>query len=156
MLDSNGNLVTVPGLNGPLITDPWDLTINDQGSTAQVYVSNVSGTAGANGTVVRIDLSIIGGVITVVDEVEIGNGYPTRPDMAAFVVGPGGLAFDPAQPHAVRRLARRYGQRHRGRHDLCYPQRGHGDDPVTEGTWSTPTRCTCTGRWGCCWRPTAT
>ncbi len=96
VLDSSGNVVNVPGLNGPLITDPWDLTIDDQGSTAQVYVSNVSGTAGTNGTVVRIDLSIAAGVITVVDEVEIGSGYPSRPDSAAFVVGPSGLALDTA------------------------------------------------------------
>ena len=33
--------VTVAGLNGALITDPWGLTVNDQGSTAQVFVSNV-------------------------------------------------------------------------------------------------------------------
>jgi len=94
VLDKNGNAVNVPGLNA-LITDPWDLTINDQGNTAQVYVSNTSGATGPNGNVVRIDLKINNGTITVVDEVQVGSGYATRLDAAAFVLGPGGLAFDP-------------------------------------------------------------
>ncbi|MBV9124536.1 MAG: TIGR03118 family protein, partial [Planctomycetes bacterium] len=40
ILDSNGNVVqTLGAANG--ITEPWDLTVNDQGSQAQVFVSNV-------------------------------------------------------------------------------------------------------------------
>jgi hypothetical protein len=95
ILDSNGNLVkTITDAN--LLKGPWELTVNDQGSTVQVFVSNVSATSGANGTVTRIDLQIAGTTVTVQDMVQIGSGYSTRPDAAAFVVGPAGLAFDPS------------------------------------------------------------
>jgi hypothetical protein len=94
IIDSNGNLVkTITDAN--LLKGPWALTVNDQGSTVQVFVSNVSATSGANGTVTRIDLMIQGSTITVQDMVQIASGYNTRPDTAAFVVGPAGLAFDP-------------------------------------------------------------
>jgi hypothetical protein len=96
ILDKNGNVVSVNGLNGTLITDPWSLTVNDQGTTAQVFVSNASGTTGTNGTVVRIDLKIQNGTITVMDEIQVGSGYNTRPDPAAFVLGPAGLVYDAA------------------------------------------------------------
>jgi hypothetical protein len=95
VLNSHGGPVNVPGLNG-LVTDPWDLAVNDLGNNVvQLFVANVSGVAGANGTVVRIDLKILGGAPTVVDEVRIGSGYLTRLDPNAFVVGPTGLAYDP-------------------------------------------------------------
>ena len=76
-----------------LLDNPWDLTINDQGTTAQVFVSNVL-PAPNGGIVTRIDLSISGGTVTVVDKVQIGSGYATRPDTAGFVTGPAGLAYD--------------------------------------------------------------
>jgi hypothetical protein len=95
ILDSNGNLVkTITDAN--LLKGPWDLTVNDRGGTVQVFVSNVSGIAGANGTVTRVDLHIAAGVVTVTDMVQIASGYATRTDPAAFVVGPAGLAFNPA------------------------------------------------------------
>jgi hypothetical protein len=96
ILDKNGNVVsTLTDAN--LLKDPWDLTINDQGSTAQVFVSNVSGTTGANGTVTRVDLSIPAtGAPTVTGMHQIASGYATRLDAGAFVLGPGGLAYDPA------------------------------------------------------------
>jgi hypothetical protein len=97
ILDNNGAMVkTLTDAN--LIDGPWDLTVNDQGSTVQVFVSTlakgISATAAPNGTVTRIDLSISGGVITVQDMVQIASGYATRTDAAAFVVGPAGLAFN--------------------------------------------------------------
>jgi hypothetical protein len=97
VLDSNGVLVkTITDAN--LLNGPWDLTVNDQGSTVQVFVSNVSknvsATAAPNGTVTRIDLHISGSTVTVQDMVQIASGYATRTDAAAFVVGPSGLAFD--------------------------------------------------------------
>src|SRR5262249_4374126 len=52
ILNSQGR--TVMTLRNPSLLDgPWDLTINDQGSQAQVFVSNV-----LSGTVTRIDLTI--------------------------------------------------------------------------------------------------
>jgi hypothetical protein len=66
------------------------LTINDQGDDAQVFVSNV-----LNGVVTRIDLTIpkVGDPI-VQSYTRIASGYLTRPDSAALVVGPTGLAYD--------------------------------------------------------------
>jgi hypothetical protein len=94
ILDSNGNVVRT--LTNSLFNEPWDVTVHDQGAMVQIFVSNVSSTSGANGTVVRIDLAIAGPVITVLDMIQIGSGYNTRLDSAAFVVGPSGLAFDSA------------------------------------------------------------
>jgi hypothetical protein len=94
VLNSRGHPVNVPGLNA-LVTDPWDLAVNDMGHLVQLFVANVSGAAGAHGTVVRIDLAIVHGAPRVLDEVRIGSGYTTGLDPNAFVVGPTGLAFDP-------------------------------------------------------------
>jgi Domain of unknown function (DUF4214) len=99
ILDSNGNLVsTLTDAN--LLNGPWDLAVNDQGNTVQVFVSNVSknisATASPNGTVTRIDLQIQNGKPVVQDMVQIASGYATRTDPNAFVVGPAGLAFDAA------------------------------------------------------------
>src|SRR5262249_14147897 len=52
ILDSTGKVVTTLS-DSQLLDGPWDLTVNDQGSTAQVFVSNV-----LNGLVTRIDLTI--------------------------------------------------------------------------------------------------
>ncbi|HET6881477.1 MAG TPA: CHRD domain-containing protein [Pirellulales bacterium] len=95
VLDTNGNLLET--LQGPPIADPWDMTVNDQGATAQLFFSNVSGTSGPNGSVWRIDLSTPpGGNIAETRAVQLGSGYNTRLDANAFVVGPGGLAYDAA------------------------------------------------------------
>jgi uncharacterized protein (TIGR03118 family) len=90
ILDSNGNQVA--NLTDPnLIQGPWDLAINDQGTTAQLFVSNV-----LNGVITRIDLSIPSGSTPVVqDMVQIGSGYTHMSDPAALEIGPTGLAFDP-------------------------------------------------------------
>ncbi len=90
ILDRNGNVVTTIS-NSSLLDGPWDLTVNDQGSHAQVFVSNV-----LNGVVTRIDLSIPrSGDPRVESLTRIGSGYLTRTDPAALVVGPTGLAYDP-------------------------------------------------------------
>jgi hypothetical protein len=98
IIDNNGNVVkTLTDAN--LLNGPWDLTVNDQGSKVQIFVANVSkgvsATAAPNGTVTRIDLKIQAGMPVVQDMVQIGSGYATRTDAAAFVLGPAGLAFDP-------------------------------------------------------------
>jgi hypothetical protein len=88
LLDGNGNIVTTLTSN-PLIDGPWDFTVNDQGRSVQVFVSNV-----LNGTVTRIDMTFDNGVPVVHDEVTIASGYPHRGDPAALEIGPAGLAFD--------------------------------------------------------------
>ena len=90
ILDRNGNVVTTLS-DSKLLDGPWDLTINDQGSQAQVFVSNV-----LNGMVTRIDLTIPNGGNPIVEsQTQIASGYLTRIDPAALVVGPTGLAYNP-------------------------------------------------------------
>ncbi len=89
ILDRNGHVVTTLS-NSSLLDGPWDLTVNDQGSHAQVFVSNV-----LNGVVTRIDLEIPkSGAPVISSMTRIGSGYLTRTDPAALVVGPTGLAYD--------------------------------------------------------------
>ena len=57
-----------------------------------VFVSNV-----LSGTVTRLNLSITSGTVTLVSKTQIGSGYATAPNMAAVVVGPTGLAYDPSR-----------------------------------------------------------
>ena len=75
ILDANGNLVMTLA-NSKLLDGPWDLTINDQGNFAQVFVSNV-----LSGTVTRIDLQIpAGGKPQVLSKTQIASGYAHRTD----------------------------------------------------------------------------
>jgi uncharacterized protein (TIGR03118 family) len=89
ILDATGKVVTT--LTDPKLLDgPWDLAVNDQGNTAQLFVSNV-----LSGTVTRINLSVpVGGTPSVVTETQIASGYLHRTDPAALVVGPTGLAYN--------------------------------------------------------------
>jgi hypothetical protein len=90
VLDSNGNVVKT--LTDPNLLDgPWDLTVNDMGSQAQVFVSNV-----LNGTVTRFNVTIPpGGTPQFDGGTQIASGYTFRGDPAAFELGPTGLAFNP-------------------------------------------------------------
>jgi hypothetical protein len=90
ILDSNGKVV-VTITDSKLLDGPWDLTINDQGNFAQIFVSNV-----LSGTITRIDLRIHDGKPEILDKVQIASGYAHRLDPAALVVGPAGLAYDQA------------------------------------------------------------
>jgi DNA-binding beta-propeller fold protein YncE len=97
ILDRNGNLVRKLA-SAAFLDGPWDLTLDDRGSSVRVYVSNV-----LSGTVTRIDLALDEGDcdshgnprIDVVSETQIASGYLHRCDPSAFVVGPTGLALDP-------------------------------------------------------------
>jgi uncharacterized protein (TIGR03118 family) len=90
ILDRTGKVVdTISDAN--LLDGPWDLTINDQGSQAQVFVSNV-----LSGTVTRIDLTIPnGGKPTVTSETQIASGYSHVITQPVLAFGPTGLAYDP-------------------------------------------------------------
>jgi hypothetical protein len=73
-----------------LLDGPWDLTVNDVGNRAQVFVSNV-----LNGTVTRINLKTThSGKIAVESMTRIASGYGFACNTAAVVVGPTGLAYD--------------------------------------------------------------
>jgi len=89
VIDRFGNLVTTLASKA-FLDGPWDLTINDQGSSAQIFVSNV-----LNGTVTRLDVFLGGGNFSVVGINQIAHGYSFAPNSAAVVVGPTGLAYNP-------------------------------------------------------------
>jgi DNA-binding beta-propeller fold protein YncE len=74
-----------------LIAGPWGLAVSDQGSKAQVFVTNV-----LNGTVSRIDLKLPrrGDNVVVSDMVQVGSGFSQQLDPAVFWLGPTGLAFN--------------------------------------------------------------
>jgi hypothetical protein len=92
VIDRHGRLAST--LSSPSLLDgPWDMAVDDQGSSAHVFVSNV-----LKGTVTRVDLRIEGdgaeARVGVASEVQIASGYAHRCDPAALVVGPTGLALD--------------------------------------------------------------
>jgi len=89
ILDKNGNVVQTL-TDSALLNGPWDLAVNDEGTHAEIFVSNV-----LSGSVTRINLSIPNGGTPIVEgETQIASGYIHRPDPNALVVGPTGLAFD--------------------------------------------------------------
>jgi hypothetical protein len=89
ILDRNGKIVvTLTDQN--LLDSPWDLTVQDEGHVAKVFVSNV-----VSGTVTRLDLSIpINGIPVVMSETRIAKGYMVQPNKAAVILGPTGVAYD--------------------------------------------------------------
>lgn len=88
IFDRNGNLVTTLN-DATLLDSPWDLTINEQGTEAQVFVSNV-----LSGTVTRLDFSFGKGGLNLVSKTQIGSGFGSQVIPAIVAVGPTGLAFD--------------------------------------------------------------
>ena len=91
VLDKSGkvvaNLADPATLNGP-----WDLTINDMGTTSQIFVSDI-----LSGSVTRFDVSTpSSGGFQVTSATQIASGYKFHSDPAAVEVGPTGLAFNPA------------------------------------------------------------
>jgi hypothetical protein len=88
IINRHGKLIKV--LNDSVFLDtPWDLTINDNGYQAQVFVSNVK-----SGTVSRLDLAVGPSDVTVLRETRIAMGYTVQPNAAAVILGPTGLAYD--------------------------------------------------------------
>jgi hypothetical protein len=88
VIDRNGNLVRTL-TDAKYLGSPWDLTINDEGAHAQVFVSNA-----VTGTVARIDLSVGENDVAVMSQNEVAEDYAHHGNPAAFVLAPTGLAFD--------------------------------------------------------------
>jgi hypothetical protein len=88
VLDVRGN-VAAHFDTEELINGPWGLAINDRGSRAQLFISNVF-----DGTITRLDVTLENGGVSVKNALKIGSGFGFGPDMAAVVVGPAGLAYD--------------------------------------------------------------
>ena len=90
VLDRNAHVVMT--LRSKQMQDgPWDLAVEDNGTNARVFVSDV-----LSGAVTRIDLSIdqTTSPVRITSETQIASGYTHRCDPNALVVGPTGLALD--------------------------------------------------------------
>jgi hypothetical protein len=88
VIDRNGKVVHT--WTDPVLLDgPWDLTVDDHGTWAHLFVSNV-----LNGTVARFDLAVGAHDLTVKKKTLVADGYTHVPNAAAVVLGPTGLAFD--------------------------------------------------------------
>jgi hypothetical protein len=90
ILDRQARVVTTLR-SRQFLDGPWDLTVHDNGATAQVFVSNA-----LTATVTRVDLAIDGtkGQVSVTNTTQIASGFTRRCDPAALVIGPTGLAYD--------------------------------------------------------------
>jgi hypothetical protein len=89
VLDGNGKLVATFA-SSLLLNGPWDLTINDQGNKAQIFVANVE-----TGTVARFGVAFTANnQLKLLQTTQVAAGYTHRGDPTAFEVGPTGLAFD--------------------------------------------------------------
>ena len=101
VIDRNGKLVET--WTDPVFLDgPWDLTIDDHGASAHIFVANV-----LNGTVSRLDVSIGSSRVTLQQMTMVANGYSHVPNAGAVVLGPTGLAYDCRRRYAVRGLDQR-------------------------------------------------
>jgi hypothetical protein len=88
VIDRNGTLLQT--LTDPnLLNGPWDLAIDDRGSLAHVFVSNVN-----SGSVSRLDLAVSSAGARVLRKVSIASGFTHVANAAALVLGPTGLAYD--------------------------------------------------------------
>jgi hypothetical protein len=88
VLDRNGNVVAT-WKDKHFLDSPWDLTVDDHGSWARIFVSNV-----LSGTVTRLVVTVSSSGLTVMDKTRVASGYMTMPNAAALVLGPTGLAYD--------------------------------------------------------------
>lgn len=90
VIDRNGHWLQ--SWTDPVLLDgPWDLAIDDWGSSAHIFVSNV-----LNGTVTRLNVSVTATGLTLLSKTTIATGYPHAPNAAALELGPTGLAYDRA------------------------------------------------------------
>ncbi len=88
VIDRNGKRIQT--WTDPVLLDgPWDLAIDDYGSWAFIFVSNV-----LNGTVTRLDVAVTSSGVALHEKITIASGYTHVPNAGAVVLGPTGLAYD--------------------------------------------------------------
>ena len=94
VFDRNGNLVKQLN-SSELVDGPWGMALNDRGSTAQLFISNIFDTTHHfAGSITRLDVSLAPSGVAVLKAITIASGYTSAPDAAGTVVGPAGLAYD--------------------------------------------------------------
>ena len=89
VVDRNGHLLQTL-VDSNVLNGPWDLAIDDRGTIAHVFVSNVN-----TGVVSRLDVTVSASGIKVLKQSIIAKGYTVMPNGPALILGPTGLAFDP-------------------------------------------------------------
>ncbi len=86
----NSSGTQVGAITDPSINGPWDSALFDAGSSAKLFVAN-----GLSGTIVRFDLLIGPGGVTVKSATQIASGYGHQCDPVTFVDAPTGLVYNP-------------------------------------------------------------
>jgi DNA-binding beta-propeller fold protein YncE len=90
IIDRHGKLIAT--WTDPVFLDgPWDLTIDDHGGYARIFVANV-----LSGTVSRLDVAVGSSSVTLQSITTVASGYSHVPNAGAVVLGPTGLAYDAA------------------------------------------------------------
>jgi hypothetical protein len=88
VIDRNGKVVHT-WTDKHFLDSPWDLTIDDHGSWARIFVSNVR-----SATVTRLVVAVSSKGLTVLSKTILASGYQSVPNSAALILGPTGLAYD--------------------------------------------------------------
>ena len=101
MISPEGRLAGT--ISGPYVDGPWDAAVSDNGTTATLFVANTlvgmapaskDTTRSGQGDVVRLSLAESATTPPkLTAETVIASGFPERPDAAAFIKGPTGLAL---------------------------------------------------------------
>jgi len=101
MISPEGRLAGT--ISGPYVDGPWDAAVSDNGTTATLFVANTlvgmapaskDTTRSGQGDVVRLSLAESATAPPkLTAETVVASGFPERPDAAAFVKGPTGLAL---------------------------------------------------------------
>ncbi|MBV9157506.1 MAG: hypothetical protein JO097_14680, partial [Acidobacteriaceae bacterium] len=141
VIDKNGNQLQQLS-DSTLLNGPWDMAVNDEGSRAQLFVSDVF-----SGEVVRVNVFVSSSGLTVESITRIASGYLHRCDPVALVVGPTGLVYDAkkdvlyvasTEDNAVYSIAgAKCTNRDEGRGTLIYKDDAHLHGPL--GMVMTPT-----------------
>lgn len=92
ILDRWGNVKTK--FTNPKVDGPWDMAIHDEGTRAQLFVTNALPGKTFSGSVIRFDFNVGPGGLQLQSATQIASGYMNRCDPVAFVVGPTGLVYD--------------------------------------------------------------
>ena len=87
VINNQGTLIQ--NFSSSNIDGPWDMTVVDNGSTANVFISDA-----LYGGVIRIDFSVTPKGLTELDHYIIASGYKHQADPAALFDAPTGLVFD--------------------------------------------------------------
>jgi hypothetical protein len=79
----------VASIVDPSINGPWDSALFDEGNSAKLFVAN-----GLSGTIVRLDLVVSSGGVSLKKATQIASGYGHQCDPVTFVDAPTGLVYN--------------------------------------------------------------